>query len=89
MGKKFLWLIFGLIVITATTTFLIYSLVSAKVPCKHSEAGKLIYIDRDDNADSVCNKAEIGWRCNVYKNVINIHKILLRIFLKFSVSSKT
>ena len=73
MGKKFLWLISGLIVITAATTLLIYSLVSAKVPCNHSEAGKLIYIDRDDNADSVCAKAEIGWRWNVYNNVIKYH----------------
>jgi UPF0755 protein len=73
MGKKFLWLISVLIVITAATTLLIYSLVSAKVPCNHSETGKLIYIDRDDNADSVCAKAEIGWRWNVYNNVIKYH----------------
>lgn len=70
MGKKFLLLISGLIAITAGTTFLIYSMVSAKVPCKHSEAGKLIYIDRDDNADSVCNKAEMGWRWNAYNKVL-------------------
>lgn len=73
MGKKFLWLISGLIVITATTTLLIYSLISAKVQCNHSEAGKLIYIDRDDNADSVCAKAGIGWRWDVYNKALKYH----------------
>ena len=71
MNKKFLWLIAGLAVIVAAAAIFVYSMMSAKAPFGDEEQGRLIFIDRDDNVDSVKAKSEIGWRWDIYNKVFS------------------
>lgn len=73
MNRKFLLFIAGLTVIVAGATFFVYSLVSAKAPYGENPEGRLIYIDRDDTADSVKVKSELGWRWDAYSKVFSFH----------------
>ena len=73
MSKKVLFLISALVVIVAGTTFFVYSLVSTKAPNGDDGQGRLIYIDRDDNVDSVKAKSELGRRWDIYNKVFSIH----------------
>ena len=73
MSKKVLFLISALVVIVAGTTFFVYSLVSTKAPNGDDGHGRLIYIDRDDNVDSVRAKSELGWRWDIYNKVFSTH----------------
>ena len=44
-----------------------YAIFFAKIgTCSHKGEPHYIYIDKDDNADSVCAKSSIGWRWKVY-----------------------
>ena len=74
MKRKFFWLVGLLAVIVAGATFFVYSLVSSKVPSGESEGGRLIFIDRDDTADSVKAKSELGWRWDIYNKVFSYHR---------------
>ena len=71
MSKKFLGLIAGLAIVVAGGASFTYSLFSAKVPNSEEEQGRLIFIDRDDTADSVRTKSAIGWRWDIYNNVFS------------------
>ena len=73
MSKKFLWLIGILAAIVAGATLFVYSLISAKAPSGDEGQGRLIYIDRDDNLDSLKAKSELGWRWDIYNKVFSIH----------------
>ena len=71
MSKKFLWLIGVLAVIAAGVALFVFYLVSTKAPNDVTEGGRLIYIDRDDNVDSVKTKSELGWRWDIYNKVFS------------------
>ena len=73
MNKKFLWIIGGLAVIVAGAALFVYSLVSAKAPNGDEERGRLVFVDRDDTADSVKIKSGLGWRWDIYNKVLNFH----------------
>ena len=53
MNKKFLWLVAALIVIVAGAASFAYYLLSARVPNCDEAQGRMIFVDRDDTADSV------------------------------------
>ena len=71
MSKKFLGLVAGLAIVVAGGAFFAYSLFSAKVPYSEGEQGRLIFIDRDDTADSVRTKSALGWRWDIYNKVFS------------------
>lgn len=71
MNKKFLWLIAALIVIVAGAASFTYYLLSAKVPNCDKAQGRMIFVDRDDTADSVKTKSELGWRWDLYSKVLS------------------
>jgi len=73
MNRKFLWLVAVLAVIVGGATLFTYSLVSAKVPAGENEGEQLIYIDRDDTADSVRAKSNLGWRWDIYSKALSFH----------------
>ncbi len=73
MNKKFLWGIAGLAAIVTGVAFFVYSMISAKVPSREDGNEWLIYIDRDDTADSVKAKSELGWRWDAYSKVFSFH----------------
>jgi len=71
MNKKFLWLVAGLTIAVAGAAFFTYYLISAEAPNSKEGPGRLIFIDRDDTADSVKVKSELGWRWNLYSKVLS------------------
>lgn len=71
MNKKFLWLVAGLAIIVAGAAFFTYYLISAEAPNSKEGQGRLIFIDRDDTADSVKVKSELGWRWDLYNKVFS------------------
>ncbi len=71
MNKKFLWLLAALILITGGAASMSYYLLSARVPDSGEAQGKLIYVDRDDTADSVKTKSGLGWRWDLYSKVMS------------------
>ena len=71
MNKKFLWLVAALIVIVAGAASFTYYLLSARVPNCDKAQGRMIFVDRDDTADSVKAKSELGWRWNLYSKVLS------------------
>lgn len=73
MSKKFLWLVAVLAVIVAGAAFFTYYLISAEAPNSKEGPGRLIFIDRDDTADSVKVKSELGWRWDLYTKVFSVH----------------
>ena len=73
MNKKILWFIGGLAVIVAGAALFVYSLVSAKAPNGDDEHGRLVFVDRDDTADSVKIKSGLGWRWDIYNKVLSFH----------------
>ena len=74
MKRKILWLVIGAtIIVIGAAAITAVSLITAKVPSGENEVGRLIYIDRDDTADSVRTKSAIGWRWSVYTKVFSFH----------------
>ena len=73
MRKKVLWFITGVAIIAACAALFIYNLASAKVPYNAYERDGLIYVDRDDTADSIRTKSALGWRWDMYSKVFNFH----------------
>ena len=74
MKRKILWLVIGLAtLIIGIACFTTFSLITAKAPNDDSGKGRLIYIDRDDTADSVRTKSALGWRWDVYSKVFSYH----------------
>jgi len=71
MNKKFLWLVAGLAIVVAGAAFFTYYLISAEAPNSKEGPGRLIFIDRDDTADSVKVKSELGWRWDLYNKVFS------------------
>ena len=71
MSRKLLWIVCVLAVVAAGSAFFIYSLVSAKVPNEEEGKGRLVFIDRDDTADSVKIKSGLGWRWDIYNKVLS------------------
>ena len=71
MSKRFLWGISVMVVIVAGATIFTYSLLTAKIPNDESGNNRLIFIDRDDTADSVRAKSALGWRWDIYNKVIS------------------
>lgn len=71
MNRKFFWGVSGLVVFVAGATFFVYSLISAKVPCGEGESERLIFVDRDDTADSIRTKSGLGWRWDIYNKVLS------------------
>lgn len=69
MDKKFLWVVATLILLVAGAAFGTYYLLTAKAPNTDEPQGRLIFVDRDDTADSVKAKSELGWRWNLYSKV--------------------
>ena len=70
MKKKILWAGAVLLVILAGCAVFAYSLMTSKAPNSGDEQGRLIFIDRDDTADSVKVKSELGWRWSIYNKVM-------------------
>lgn len=74
MNRKILWLVIGLaVILIAVVAFTTLSLITAKAPNEKGEQGRLIYIDRDDTADSVRMKSALSWRWDVYSKVFSYH----------------
>ena len=74
MKRTFLWPTIGLIItLCAACAYTAHSLMTAKVPSKEGEGERLIYVDRDDTADSVRTKSGLGWRWDVYDKVLSYH----------------
>ncbi len=71
MNKKFLWLVAGLAIVVAGAAFFTYYLISAEASNSKEGLGRLIFIDRDDTADSVKVKSELGWRWDLYNKVFS------------------
>ena len=71
MNKKFLWLVAGLAIVVAGAAFFTYYLISAKAPNSNEGQERLIFIDRDDTADSVKVKSKLGWRWDLYNKVFS------------------
>ena len=74
MKRKILWLVIGLaIILIGIAVFTTLSLINSKAPNEENGKGRLIYIDRDDTADSVRTKSALGWRWDVYSRVFSYH----------------
>ncbi|MBO7137089.1 MAG: endolytic transglycosylase MltG [Bacteroidaceae bacterium] len=74
MKRKILWLVIGLaIILIGIAVFTTLSLINSKAPNEENGKGRLIYIDRDDTADSVRTKSALGWRWGVYSRVFSYH----------------
>ena len=74
MKRKILWALIGAIIILIGSAVLFtLSLITAKAPNEDGGKGRLIYIDRDDTADSVRTKTALGWRWDVYSKVLSYH----------------
>ncbi len=72
MKRKTLWIIISVIILlVGSGIFAAYSLMTAKVPDRDGQW--LIYIDRDDTADSVKTKSGLGWRWDIYNKVFSYH----------------
>ena len=70
MNKRILWIVAGVVVILAGMSLFTYSLLMARVPNGEEGKGRLIFVDRDDTADSVRVKSELGWRWDIYNKVL-------------------
>ena len=74
MNRKILWTLIGaIIIVIGIAVFFILSLVTAKVPTGAHNAEQLIFVDRDDTADSIRTKSALGWRWDVYNKVLSFH----------------
>ena len=74
MKRKILWLVIGLaIILIGIAAFTTLSLINSKAPNEENGKGRLIYIDRDDTADSVRTKSALGWRWDIYSKVFSYH----------------
>ena len=72
MKRKTIWtLIVALFLLMGIAVLMTLYLTSAKVPSKEGEGQRLIFIDRDDTADSVKAKSELGWRWDIYNKVFS------------------
>ena len=69
MNRKILWLFGALGLVVAGGAFLVFLLLATEAPAGDGERGRLIYVDRDDTADSVRTKSGLGWRWNIYNKV--------------------
>ena len=70
--KKTIWfLLAAFFLLFAAAGGFVFSLMTAKVPA--GEGDRLIYIDRDDTADSVKAKSALGWRWDAYGRVLRFH----------------
>ena len=74
MNRKILWALIGaIIILIGIAVFFIFSLMTAKVQTGVGDAEQLIFVDRDDTADSVRTKSALGWRWDVYSKVLSFH----------------
>ena len=74
MNRKILWTLIGaIIIVIGIAVFFILSLVTAKVPTGAHNVEQLIFVDRDDTADSIRTKSALGWRWDVYNKVLSFH----------------
>ncbi len=71
--KRTIWIVLAALIVLAVGTVFALLLLTGEVPevaGQESGEGRLIYIDRDDTADSVKAKSDIGWRWDIYSKVI-------------------
>jgi UPF0755 protein len=74
MNRKILWALIGaIIIVIGAAAFFILSLTTAKVQTGVGDAEQLIFVDRDDTADSIRTKSGLGWRWDVYSRVMDFH----------------
>ena len=74
MKRKILWTLIGaIIIVLGVAVFFTLSLMTAKIPSTDGEAEQLIFIDRDDTADSIRTKSALGWRWDVYSGIMSFH----------------
>ena len=71
MNKRFLWVVGALIVIVVGAVFIASYLFSAKVPDCDEAQGRLIFVDRDDTADSIRTKSGLGFRWDIYNKLMS------------------
>ena len=74
MNRKILLALIGaIIILIGIAVFFILSLMTAKVQTGVGDTEQLIFVDRDDTADSVRTKSALGWRWDVYSKVLSFH----------------
>ena len=71
MNKKFLWAVGVLAVLAVTGASFAYLLFSAKISTDGETAERVIFVDRDDTADSVKTKSGLGWRWDIYTKLMD------------------
>lgn len=71
INKKILWLAGALGVMASCAALSVYLIVSTEVAGCEGKEGRLIYIDRDDTADSVRTKSGLGWHWDVYSKILS------------------
>jgi len=71
MKRWFLWGVIGICLLLAAVAVAAYALMSARMAGLDGEQKEYIYIDRDDTTDSIRMKSGLGWRWDVYNNVLS------------------
>ena len=77
--KKTIWIVLAALIVLAACTIFTLLLLTGKVTSpqesssEEESSGWLIYIDRDDSADSVRAKSALGWRWDIYNKVLAYH----------------
>ena len=77
--KKTIWIVLAALIVLAACTIFTLLLLTGKVTSpqesssEEESSGWLIYIDRDDSADSVRTKSALGWRWDIYNKVLAYH----------------
>ena len=73
MKKIILWMACAMLVLLLGTGVFASFLMTAEAPVGDEGSGRLIFIDRDDTADSVKAKSGIGWRWDIYSMLFSFH----------------
>lgn len=71
MDKRILCAIAGGIALLGCLGVMTYTMITAPANCGSEDGGRIIYIDRDDTADSVRAKSALGWRWDCYGTLMS------------------
>ena len=71
MKKNHIWGLIALSVLAAAATAMYATLTLAEASLSADALDHIVYIDRDDTADSVKVKSDLGWRWDAYTTVLS------------------